>query len=132
MPSHHFEQRTRLDEYDKALDEREPYTVLRIFIFGSAATLLASDVVAEGCAGGQKTFGEQLVRTRRTKRQWLMYLPKRFAARLTANCGTDFCLTAGEFRLECGQAQEFVERIRQFLVAERLTDRTLHSKHGDV
>ena len=40
----------------------------------------------------------------------------------------DFRFTAGEFQPEFGRAQEFVERIRQFLV----TDRANHPKHGNV
>ena len=61
-----------------------------------------------------------------------MYLTERFATRLTASYDADFHFTAGKFRLECEQAQECIERIRQFLVTEGLTDRALHPKHGDV
>ena len=132
MAAHHLEEQTRFDEYNQALDEGEPSTVLRISIVGSVAALLLREVTAEGCSNVKPTFGKQLVCKPRFKWRSLVSLAESFAGYLMTGYDVDFRFTVGELWFRCGRAQVFVESIRQFLVTDGLADRTHHPKHGNV
>ena len=76
-------------------------------------------------------FGKHLVRTGHIEEQWSKYLAGSSDDRLMADYDAGISFTTEESRLEYQRAREFVERIRQYLLARGLTDQELEPEHGN-
>ena len=76
-------------------------------------------------------FGKYLVRTGQIDAQWSKYLAWSFDNRLMADYDAGISFTAEKARLECRRAQEFVERIQQYLLAKGLTGQELEPERGN-
>ena len=63
--------------------------------------------------------------------QWSKCLAKSSDNRLMADYDTGISFTPEQSRLECQQAREFIERIRQYLLANGLTDQELKPEHDN-
>ena len=115
------------EDYHEDAVSRTYYAMLH----AAKAALLVHDVTAASHAGVRRMFGKHLVRTGQIDAQWSKYLARSFDNRLMADYDTGSSFTVEEARLECRRAQEFVERIQQYLLAKGLTGRELEPERGN-
>ena len=117
---------------------REGYredTVSRAYyaiLHAAKAALLVHEVTTASHAGVRRMFGKHLVRTGHIGGQWSKYLAKSSDDRLMADYDAGISFTTEESRFECRRAREFVERIRQYLLASGLTEQELEPERDNV
>ena len=109
------------EDYREDAVSRAYYAILH----AAKAALLVHDVATASHAGVRRMFGKHLVLTGHIEEQWSKYLGRSSDDRLMADYDAGISFTAEESRAECQRAREFVERIRQYLLAKGLTDQEL-------
>ena len=100
-------------------------------LHAAKAALLVQDVVTESHAGVRRMFGKHLVLAGRIEDQWSKYLARGSDDRLMADYDMEISFTDEEARFECQRAQAFLERIRQYLLAQGLTEQELDQERGN-
>ncbi len=100
-------------------------------LHAAKAALLVHDVTTSSHAGVRRMFGKHLVRSLRIEEPWSKYLGKSSDDRLVADYDAEISFNAEESRIECRRAWEFVERIRQYLLANGLSEQELDEGHHD-
>ena len=76
-------------------------------------------------------FGRHLVRTGRIEASWTKYLAGSSDDRLAADYDAGISFSTEESRLEWQRARDFVERIRQYLLANGLSEQELDEEHDN-
>ena len=109
------------EDYREDAVSRAYYAILH----AAKAALLVHDVATASHAGVRRMFGKHLVLTGDIEEQWSKYLGRSSDDRLMADYDAGISFTAEESRAECQRAREFIERIRQYLLAKGLTDQEL-------
>ena len=100
-------------------------------LYAAKAALLVHDVVTESHAGVRRMFGKHLVLAGHIEDQWSKYLARGSDDRLMADYDMGISFTDEEARFECRRSREFVERIRQYLLVQGLTDQELDQERGN-
>ncbi len=111
------------EDYPEDAVSRAYYAILH----AARAALLVHDVSTSSHAGVKRMFGKHLVLTGRIEREWSRYLATGSDERLVADYDAEMSFSAEESRLECRRAGEFVERIRQYLTENGLTEQDLEN-----
>ena len=106
---------------------RAYYAVLH----AARAALLVHDVRTASHPGVRRMFGRHLVRTGRIEASWAKYLAASSDDRLAADYDAGISFSTEESRLEWQRAREFVERIRQYLLANGLGEQELDKEHDN-
>ena len=109
------------EDYREDAVSRAYYAILH----AAKAALLVHDVTTASHAGVRRMFGRHLVHTGYIEGRWSNYLARGSDDRLMADYDTGMSFTAEESGIECQRAREFVERIRQYLLAKGLTEQEL-------
>ena len=115
------------EDYPEDAVSRAYYAILH----AAKAALLVHDVAVASHAGARRMFGKHLVRTGRIERSWAKHLGRSMDDRLMADYDAGISFVGEESRFECERAREFAERIREYLLANGLTDQELASERGD-
>ena len=113
------------EDYREDAVSRAYYAILH----AAKAALLVHGVTTASHAGVRRMFGRHLVHTGYIEGRWSNYLARGSDDRLMADYDTGMSFTAEESGLECQRAREFVERIRQYLLAKGLTEQELEPEH---
>ena len=96
------------------------------------AALFVHGVAATSHAGVKRMFGLHLVHPGRIEPLWSDHLVEGSDERLAADYDVFISYSEEETRRECERAREFLERMRQYLIANGLTERDLDRtlRHG--
>ena len=113
------------EDYREDAVSRAYYAILH----AAKAALLVHDVTTASHAGVRRMFGRHLVHAGYIEGRWSSYLARGSDDRLMADYDTGVSFTAEESGLECQRAREFLERIRQYLLAKGLTGQELEPEH---
>ena len=115
------------EDYPEDAVSRAYYAVLH----AAKAALLMHDVKTASHPGVRRMFGRYLVRAGRIEASWAKYLAGSSDDRLAADYDAGISFSTEESRVEWQRALEFVERIRQYLLANGLTEQELDEEHDD-
>ena len=101
-------------------------------LHAAKAALFVHGVAATSHAAAKRMFGLHLVHPGRIEPLWSDYLAEGSDERLAADYDVFVSYSEEETRRGCDRAREFLERMRQYLIAsglaERVLDRTM--RHG--
>ena len=101
-------------------------------LHAAKAPLFVHGVAATSHAAAKRMFGLHLVHPGRIEPLWSDYLAEGSDERLAADYDVFVSYSEEETRRGCDRAREFLERMRQYLIAsglaERVLDRTM--RHG--
>jgi hypothetical protein len=107
---------------------RAYYAVLH----AAKAALYVHDISVNSHAAARRMFGLHLVRPGRIEREWASSLGESLDDRLAADYQSDVWTSDEEARDEARRARRFLARIREYLLANGLTERELRKRlrHG--
>ena len=95
------------------------------------SALFVHDIDTASHASVRRMFGLHLVRSGEIERTWAGDLAEAMDDRLMVDYDAEISFTAEETRLEYQRAREFIERIRQYLLAKGLTEQELEPERDN-
>ena len=100
-------------------------------LHAAKSALLVHDVETSSHSAARSMFGLHLVRTGEIERKWARDLAEGMDDRLMADYSVHTHFSDGETQQEYERSKGFLERIRQYLIANGLTEQELDTGNSD-
>jgi len=98
-------------------------------LHAAKAALHVHDIVAESHPAVRRMFGLHLVKAGEIETEWSAYLTASLDDRLAADYDAEIVFSRPEARSECRRAEEFLKRVKRYLLKNGLKETDLRKRH---
>ena len=112
-------------DYETDAVSRAYYAIMH----AARAALFVRDIDTNSHAATKRMFGLHLIRTGEIEAEWSDYLAEGIDERLVADYDVHIRFSSEEAMHQCERAREFLDRIRQYLLGNDMTEDDLETPY---